>query len=133
MASASPSASVPRATPVHWHYSVPPPVVESTESMGQLAAGQSDSVRLKVREARTRSNRVLDGYAREIENCRFESTLHFDDRDRTRLIGNAQPCQGRYQKLMNEERRSLKQRISELRAPSQNDALFPVVQQKTSE
>ncbi|MEM9533960.1 MAG: hypothetical protein AAGA23_23810 [Pseudomonadota bacterium] len=83
------------------------------------------SLRKTIARLRSDSNAVVDGYQRAMEDCRFESTLHFDDPDQSTLVGNDQPCRSRYYSLIRTEQRRLADRIRELRGERADFSLHP--------
>ncbi|MEM1090477.1 MAG: hypothetical protein AAGB27_04900 [Pseudomonadota bacterium] len=125
---AAQAASVP-ADPL-WPYPVPAPTLEDlppeVADEGRETDADSDEIRQQVAAARRLSQKVIDGYSRQIDDCRFTNTLHFDDREQVRLIGNSQPCQSRYWNLISQERASLRRRISELRGGDASGGFHPI-------
>ncbi len=112
---------------VNWHYPVPRPALSDSGALNtDLSIQDDEAIRSQVSEMRRISEQVVDGYGRQMENCRFDGTLHFDDQERSRLIGNDQACQSRYRHMIKQEQQSLRRRISQLRGPELEPDLHPV-------
>ncbi len=113
-----------------WRYPVPSPTLadEGTASEEPTeSALDGAELRKEIASARRRSEKIIDEYSRQLDQCRFNNTLHFDDRDQVRLIGNDQACQSRYWRLISDERDTLRRRISELRGVQVDDTLQPTL------